>query len=142
MLDRDLMAKKAADEAALREQLGSPEKQKQYGAIWDNIAAAERDFKTFFVRYAYTEQNHLASDLFGIAHDLVRLTEEKTKPNEKRLREFRESNLQSLELHLFSPAPIYDGLEEALMTAALERTRKNLGDNDPYVKTLFGGKSA
>jgi hypothetical protein len=48
---------------------------------------------------------------FRIARHRVRLAEEKEKPNEKRLREYRESALDSLRLQLFSPAPIYPELE-------------------------------
>ena len=42
------------------------------------------------------------SSLFGIARTLVRLAEETEKPNAERLREYRESNLASLKLGLFS----------------------------------------
>ena len=37
------------------------------------------------------------------ARTLVRAAAEKAKPNGERLREFRDSNLQSLELRLFFP---------------------------------------
>jgi len=50
----------------------------------------------------------------------VRLVAEKEKPNGQRLREYRDSALPSLELRLFSPAPIYPEMEEATMISALE----------------------
>ncbi len=54
-----------------------------------------------------------------IARDLVRLAEEKTKPNSDRLKEYRESALKSLELKLFSEAPIYPEFEEAKLAHSL-----------------------
>ena len=46
-----------------------------------------------------------SSTLFDIARTLLRPAEEKTKPNGERLREFRDSNRESLELDLFSEEP-------------------------------------
>ena len=44
-------------------------------------------------------------ELFDIARTLVRLAEETAKPNADRLREYRESNLDSLKQELFSETP-------------------------------------
>jgi len=79
--------------------------------------------------------------MMGYANDLVRLVVEKEKPNGQRLREYRESALPSLELKLFSPAPIYPALEEALMTASFEWMQRELGADDAYVKKVLGGKT-
>ena len=57
--------------------------------------------------------------LFGIARTLVRLADETAKPNADRLREYRESNLESLKQGLFSEAPIYDDLETAMLADSL-----------------------
>ena len=54
------------------------------------------------------EKKTLARD-----HDrlhLVRLAEEKQKPNEQRLREYGEASMDSLRTELFSTAPIYEEL--------------------------------
>ena len=47
------------------------------------------------------------------------MAEETAKPNADRLREYRESNLDSLKQELFSEAPIYDDLETALLADSL-----------------------
>ena len=57
--------------------------------------------------------------LFAIARTLVRMAEESAKPNADRLREYRESNLESLKEGLFSDAPIYDDLETLLLADSL-----------------------
>ncbi len=145
LTDAKLMAKKTADEAALQKQIAaSPDKQKLYGGVWDAIARSQKGYASFYKRYAFTEGrrgNPMSSELFGLARLLVRAGEEKAKPSEKRLREYRDSNLQSLELGLFSSAPIHDGLEEALLTSALERLSAQLGAQDPIVKNALAGKT-
>ncbi|MCU1278857.1 MAG: V8-like Glu-specific endopeptidase [bacterium] len=136
--DDKVMAKKRADEAALKQQLASDA---QYGKVFDNLAAVEDKWRPMFKRYAFSESSNLGTQLMGYANDLVRLVVEKEKPNGDRLREYRESALPSLELKLFSPAPIYDGLEEAMMVAQLEWMQKELGASDPYVQKVLAGKT-
>jgi hypothetical protein len=82
-----------------------------------------------------------ASRLFSLARDLVRLAEEKTKPNEARLPAYRESALPSLELELYSAAPIYDSLEIVNLTYALGLIADELGEADPIVKKLLAGRT-
>jgi hypothetical protein len=82
------------------------------------------------------------SDLARIARNLVRVTEEKTKPNEKRLREYRDSNLPSLEQDLFSTAPIYKSLETVTLADSLAQMQDALGRDNPVVQKVLGGKTA
>ncbi|HZS38337.1 MAG TPA: S46 family peptidase [Polyangia bacterium] len=143
--DKRLMGTKADEEAALRKRIAaSPDKQKLYGGVWDSIAATQKKYQTFYKAYGYLEGrrgNPFWSDLFGIARTLVRAGDEKLKPSEKRLREYRDSNLQSVELRLFSAAPIYDGLEEATLATALGNLAGELGAASPVVKAALAGKT-
>ena len=50
---------------------------------------------------------------------LTRMADETGKPNGERLREYRETNLESLEQQLFSEAPIYADLETAKLADSL-----------------------
>jgi hypothetical protein len=140
--DDKILAKKRTDEAELKKQLASDP---EYAKVWDNLAAAEAKWQPMFRRYSLVEgavgRGQLGSQLFGFAGEIVRLVAEKQKPNGERLREYRDSALPSLELRLFSPAPIYDGMEDALMTATLEWMVKDLGASDPYVVKVLGGKT-
>ncbi|HEX8951847.1 MAG TPA: S46 family peptidase, partial [Polyangia bacterium] len=136
--DPKVMAKKERDEAALQQKLAADP---QYAKVLDNIAATEAKLGEMFVRYSHTERSNLGTQLFGIASDLVRLVAEREKPNGQRLREYRESALPSLELRLFSPAPIFPAMEEVQMTAALEWMQKDLGATDPYVQKVLAGKT-
>ena len=77
--------------------------------------------------------------LFQIARMLVRMAEEDGKPNADRLREYRQSNRESLEQGLFSEAPIYDELETIKLADALSMFVTEAGaDNDLVVKVLDG----
>lgn len=83
----------------------------------------------------------LQSPLFAIARTLVRLVDEQPKANGERLREYRDSNLESLKLELFSPAPIYEDLERAKLTTSLTYLAEFLTVNHPAVKKILDGKS-
>src|SRR5262249_15035190 len=83
----------------------------------------------------------LDGQLFPLARHLVRLAAEKPKPNAERLREYRDSALESLELQLFSPAPIHADEERVRLGTALTFLAENLGGAHPLVRTALGGKS-
>ena len=58
-----------------------------------------------------------------------------------RLREFRDSNLPSLEQQLFSSAPVYKNFETVTLSLALKLMQEALGPEDPVVKAALSGKS-
>ena len=66
----------------------------------------------------------------------MRLAEEKTKPNSERLEEYRESGLKSLELKIFSEAPIYPEFEEAKLAHSLADWKRVMPD-DPLVERVL-----
>jgi len=145
LLDADLMARKRVEEEQLRAAVAAnPDWQKEFGAAWDALARAQRTYASFYTRYQLLEQRIglRSSRLFAIARHLVRLAEEKPKANEKRLREYRESNLPSLELQIFSPAPIYDSLEITNLADALGLLVDELGAGDPVVKQVLDQRTS
>jgi hypothetical protein len=81
------------------------------------------------------------SELFIIARELVRLAEETQKPNADRLRDYRESNLDSLKQMLFSPAPIYGDLQTALLADSLGMYLERKGPANKLVQKVLAGKS-
>ena len=67
------------------------------------------------------------------------MAEEDGKPNAERLREYRQSNRESLEQMLFSEAPIYDDLETLKLADGLSMFVTEAGaDNELVVKVLDG----
>ncbi len=63
------------------------------------------------------------------------------KPNAERLREYRESALESLKFQLFSPAPIHPELEKARLANSLTFLAENLGGSHPQVVKVMGERS-
>ena len=145
LLDAKLMAEKAAQEKKMREDVAALEPTPEHKALasaWDDIAKAMASTRPYYKRQAVLESAPAReSHMLWIARTILRLTEEKTKPSEKRLREYRDSALPSLDQQLYSPAPIYPDFEEAQLAFYLDYLQKTLGANDPVVKAVLGGKT-
>ena len=141
--DKAVMDRKAKDEAALRKSIAADaEKQKRYGDAWDAIAKAHRDYATYAKeRRIFDLAGGFNTSLFGYARTLVRLAEEGPKPNAERLPEFTDARKSSLELALYSPAPIYDDFEKLKLADSLGFMVELLGANDPLVKQVLNGKT-
>jgi len=93
-------------------------------------------------RYDFLEIGRgVNSDLFHIARALVRLAAESEKPNEKRLREFADSNLPMVKMEILSPAPVYDDLEQVKLAFSLGKMREELGPDDALIKKVLGKES-
>jgi len=88
-----------------------------------------------------TKQATLRSKLYGIAETLVLMASEDSKASGDRLREFRDSNRESLEQELFSEAPTYEDLERIQLADELARLVDDRGGNDPLVVAALAGKS-
>lgn len=71
----------------------------------------------------------------------VRLAEESAKPNEVRLREYRDSNLESLKQDLFSEAPLYASFEKAMLAQLLAELRDGVGASDLLVEKILAGRT-
>ena len=109
---------------------------------WDRIAAVQQTLRTFEKDYLLLETGHaFFSDLFTNARHLVRLADELPKKNPDRLREYRDSNLDSLKLSLFSPAPLYPDLERRKLQASLTFLAENIGGEHPAVVKVLAGKN-
>jgi hypothetical protein len=139
--DASFMRRKADAEAELKSKVqsaaGGP--LAETAVAWDRIAHAQsvgtRILKPYFLNeraYAFN------SNVFDIARMLVRLAEEKGKPNADRLEEYRESALKSLELKLYSEAPIYPDYEEAKLADSLAYWQKTMPDSALLERVLAG----
>jgi hypothetical protein len=107
-----------------------------------NILLIQDKFRSFEREYALLETGHaFYSNLLPIARHCVRMADELPKKSPDRLREYRDSNLDSLKFALYSPAPIYPELERAKLTASLTFLAENLGGEHPTVKLVLAGKN-
>lgn len=138
LLDPRVFRSKAAEEERLRKATGTDGR----GDPWARIAAAHQTYQSFYNRHRLLRGGRpFTSDLYQIAFQLVRLGEELPKSSAERLREYRDSELESVYLRLYSPAPIYDELEIFQMTGTLSLLAQELGADDPLVLTALDGKS-
>ena len=141
--DPALMGRKAEDERKLRAAVQrSPKLKQDVGDVWDKVAAAYKGFAPHYKAYNLLEYGPMGSSLFRIARMCLRLPVEKSRPNDQRLTEYRDSSLDSLALRLYSPAPIHDSVEALILTQYFEEMKKWLGADDATVKAVLGGRTA
>ncbi len=139
LLDKDLMAKKQKEEEDFRSRIMSnPDWKAAYGSAWSSIAEAgkkdvarekEERFRTLFSQYG------------TLAMNIVQYVSEIKKPDGERLPGYHDAQLESLKFRMFSPAPIYPGLETVRITGALEDALAELGPNDAFVKAVLRGRA-
>jgi hypothetical protein len=143
LLDKKLMEKKTKEEQALRGAVKKdPALDKEFSKAWDELADAQKKFASFFKAYRFFEGGAgFSTGYFNTARTLVRLAMEKGKPNDERLREYRDASLPSISRRMLAVTPIYDELEIFNLTDSLIQLQKEFG-NYQEVKWLFAGKLA
>ncbi|MGA2335730.1 MAG: S46 family peptidase [Terriglobales bacterium] len=135
VMERKNMAEQEREKAFIDKHPGEPNP-------WQEISKAMKVNREIYDPLTYVERMRgFSSHLTTYARTLVRLAEEKPKPNGDRLREYRDSALASLEQQLFSTAPIYKNLESANLAVALAQMQEALGPEDAAVKLALSGKS-
>ena len=113
---------------------------------FNRIAEAEGDIAQSYNKYSFFEGSSFSprgfdSELFYIARTLIRAAEERSKPSDDRLPEFQDSNRVTLELRLFSDAPIYDDVEELKLGSSLTDLAYRFGPTNPLIQQILSGKS-
>ncbi|HSA94365.1 MAG TPA: S46 family peptidase [Terriglobales bacterium] len=141
--DTELMAAKQAAEDRLRAAIeANPELKKEVGDAWKDTDRAMDTYRTIFLSYIFLERRSgFRGTLAEFARTLVRAASERPRPNNERLREYRDSALPSLELGLFSAAPIYKSLETALLAYSLNEMREQMGARNVVVERVLKGRS-
>jgi hypothetical protein len=142
LLIPSLLAGKRSAEQQLRAAVARDPALSDAREAWDRIAAAQKIIAEHMLTHNLLETGHgFDSQLFQIARTLLRAGVERPKPNGERLREFRESNLESLEYGLFSPEPLYDDFEVLRLENALTWLIQHLGGQNPPVQAALAGLS-
>ena len=136
LLDAGLMEKKRKEDNDLRTLVDSkPEWKKAYGDAWDSIIVVIDRSKAMLMPNSYRSLR--GSRLAALAVQIVQYVTEVAKPNEKRLTEFQDANLASLEFRMFSRAPIYTDLDEMLFADGLQESLDELGPMIPLFKPFL-----
>ena len=141
LLDRTIMDRKAADEEKLRAEFKVDSKNSTTDP-WGNIAQAMKTQREIYAPLTFVERlRGYNSEMAQFARWIVRASVERTRPNELRQREYRDSALPSLEQQVLSTAPIYKSLETLTLGDSLAQLQQALGPDNEVVKASLGGKT-
>jgi hypothetical protein len=142
LLDPPILEEKRRQEELMMSRSDDLDPDKLWRPPVKSIAAVQKTLATFERDYLLLERGDaFYSELFAIARHLLRMPVELKEPNAERLREYRDSNLESLRFQLFSPAPIHPELERTKLTASLTFLAEQLGGGHPLVEKTFAGKN-
>ena len=138
--DHEFMKRKGRAEAELLSREGAAEgESKALKEAVAKVATAQKVRAEILKTLQLVETARgLDSTLYTIARTLVRLADETPKPNGDRLKEFRDSNRPTLELELFSGAPISPEFETAKLAHALAFWKAQAPDDAVLAKVLDG----
>jgi hypothetical protein len=139
--DKATLAKKAADEKALRAAVNKDAAMKaEFGPAWDAIAASMRYQRDNYKRLSLGTAP-VGGRLASIARTLVRVAAEKQKPSEERMRGLQDQNMASIQAGLMSNAPLNNALEVLQVKESLQDIADGLGTDNPTTKAVLAGKS-
>jgi len=146
LLDPAIMAKKASAEKTLRDAIANDSNLAGAAGAWDRIAEGLKTQKSIQKPFLMLEGTRgrawgINSGLFEIARTIVRSAAEREKPNGERLREFRDSNKESLEFQLFSEEPLYEDFEILVLADSFTYLIETFGAENKFVQEILGGKS-
>jgi hypothetical protein len=137
LLNPRQFAKKVAEEKDIRDRLAQrPELDKQFAPAWTNIATAYESLPAMSKRLSFSTL--AVSRLGTLTSQIVTYSIEKGKPDAVRYPEYSDARLDALKRAIISPGPIYSDMEVAVLTAWFDEARKELGNNDPFIKAAFG----
>lgn len=138
LLDKDAMATKQKDEDEFRAKVMSRADWKAaYAGAWDALAGAQKQAASRVKERIF---RNLDSQLATFAMNIVEYVAEIKKPDADRLPGYHEAGIETLKFRMFSPAPVYSGMEIARIAGALEQARTELGPADAFVKAALNGR--
>jgi hypothetical protein len=142
VLDKNLVAKKAAEEQKLRKAIAAdPRMRAEYGDPWAEIEKAIAQLRKFESERHYPESVGLTGRLASYARTLVRAAPERSKRDDQRLAEFREASRLMNERDLLKATTIDNELEELTLLDSLGQLVDELGPDDPLVQKVLNGKT-
>jgi Peptidase S46 len=134
--DPAFIAEKRLLEQKNLEKLKADPQNKDLAEAWTTILELQQRKKAIL-----GQAGSLKTQLYSIAQTLILMPTEDKKANGDRLRAFRDSNRESLEQELYSPAPIYSDLEKVLLADELARFLEERGGDHPLSISLLAGQS-
>lgn len=134
--DPSVMANAVAAEKKLLDKVASTAELQQYASAWEKIAGVQK------TKAEKQGQGVLISSrMFTIAQELVQMAQEDLKPSTERLAEFQDSGRDSLLQQLYSEAPIYKELQQAVLADEIARMCELRGADDELCQKILAGKN-
>ncbi|MBK5291768.1 MAG: S46 family peptidase [Acidobacteriia bacterium] len=142
--EKELISRKLDEQQTLQTKVSAtPEGKQKYARTWAEVATAYQEYKEFYRPFYLLERLPArGSELFPIARMVLRYGAEKAKPNDKRLREFVDPALPSLEQSMFSEAPIHPAMEIAVIEVYLNSLITELGADHPMVQEILAARAS
>lgn len=139
--DPYLIARKEAFDRKLQEAVeADPELKEEFGHIWKSIKNNRDEARKIAEEIAaYDISGRLAPKYFTIAKNLIELAEELEKPEDERLPQYKNEELDSTINSIF-PEDLDEPFEEAKLRVRLDYIILNLGEDNELVQKLTGGK--
>ena len=134
--DPAVMAQAIETEKKLLEKVRSTAELNQYASAWVKIEEVQK-------KKAEKQGQGLliSSRMFTIAQQLVQMATEDQKPSNDRLAEFQDSGRDSLLQQLYSSAPIYKELQQAVLADEIARMCEIRGADDELCQKILAGKN-
>lgn len=116
-----------------------PDILKELGSSYEDVDKAVKLLRTQYDKLAYRPIS--GNKLPKLALSIVFYVTETAKPDGERIKGYHDSQLDTWRYINFSPAPIYDDLEEVMLLTDLNLALEKLGKNDEAVKIILDGKT-
>lgn len=141
--DKGFMAAKRAQETELRTKVAAdPKLSAEIGNPWADVEKAQVAYAANYLTYRQLEaEAGGGSRLFGWARTLVRVAQDRARPEAERLPEYTDARLPLEEKRLLAVKQVEPALEELRLEHWLLKTREYLTTDGEGTKLLLGKES-
>jgi hypothetical protein len=144
LLQPSLFDNKRKAEADMKAKVNAnPKLRTEIGDPWAEIAKAQEQRVALAKPYYFLEARAgYGSTLYRYARTLVRVAEERSKPNGERLREYADARLSLVQKTLLDPQPVESDLEQLKLEFWFTKLREELTADAPETKLFLGKESS
>ncbi|MEZ6023653.1 MAG: S46 family peptidase [Hyphomonadaceae bacterium] len=142
LVDRDGFGRVVAAETEFRRRInGNRTMMREVGDAFGEIERAEEVYRGLYYRQQFLEGGPPRSSLFTYARDLVRVGEERAKPDGERLARYTEARLPAVERAMLAPTPVEADFEQLMLEIWLFKLREFLTVDDASTQLVLGRES-
>ena len=142
LLDPEFFAIKVGQQKELRDAVAAHSNLASDASAWDDLQKVQDELAKLFARHHAMDDNYFfRRGLLADAIELVRIPEERAKPNGERLPEYTDQRLAEMKQSLLAPVPVYKDLVEVGLAYGFSVVRRDLGESDPFVRKMLGDES-